>query len=259
MKKILRFKSPSRLLGSIKTVFGLVAIMLMAGCASSLDISLKGTLPDRATSSSHTLPYSLGVDTFVDLRPQAHSSSSKRFLGLMPGVFWLTFDSDLPENHLTYTSYNPRPLTAGIAEAVADHLTQSNLFEKVGLVVEDDQQQYDYKLEGVIRRSFVRETGYYYGLSIHVLATRLLGLPYVSYKIALNVDLRLRDNASNEIVWETTIQQEREDKWNNIYKMGKGKDGKNLLAYNFTKILEDTMPAVVGSLKEQLSKKNELQ
>ncbi len=103
-----------------------------------------------------------------------------------------------------------------------------------------------------MRRSLVEETGYYYGSSIYAWVTRILGLPYVSYNMELEVDLRLCSINTNEILWKGTIAGTREDKYHNVYGLARGIDGKHIIAYNFSQIMSEQLPDILSGLRNAL-------
>jgi len=228
------------------------ASLLFAGCAASqLDFSLASSarMPVAATG---VLPVVIGVDNFVDLRPQLRGSDNKKWMAFIPGILWLDIDSDVPEIYTAFTPFNSRPMAMNVARSIAQDIRKSGLFESVVFLPEDPYQEAGYRLEGVLRRSFVHERGYYYGSSIYAWATRVFGLPYVSYTIALEVDLRLRSMATGEVVWRGQIAGERQDKYHNVYGVAHGKEGKHLIAYNFSKILDEALPRILQGLTQAI-------
>ena len=226
------------------------AWLLLAGCAASqLDFSLasKGSPPVMA---SKVRPVVIGVDEFVDLRPQLRGSDNKKWLAFIPGILWLDIDSDVPEVYTAFTPFNSRPMAMNVARSLAQDIRQSGLFQSVVFLPEDPYQEVGYRLEGVVRRTFVHERGYYYGSSIYAWATRVLGLPYVSYTVDLEVDLRLRSMATHEVVWSGRIAGQRRDKYYNVYAVAHGREGKHLIAYNFTKILAKALPGILQGMAQ---------
>jgi len=229
--------------------------LFMCGCAAShLDHSFNNIPLQPAVEKNAPLPIVLGVDSFVDMRPQSHGDDNKKWLGLMPGVLWIEIDSDIPEFYSSTSFYNSRPFNSTFAEGVADALRRSDLFKSVVFIPVDPYRAVEYRLEGVLRRSFVKETSYYYGASFYVWGFRVLGFPYVSYDMTLNLDLRLRNMRNNQIVWNGTIEGTREDKYKTIYNLVRGKEGKHLIAYNFSKILSEKLPVVLAALSRVLAK-----
>jgi len=226
------------------------AALLCVGCAASqLDFSLASNDPVQL-GATDTRPVVIGVDNFVDLRPQKRGSDNKKWMAFIPGVLWLDIDSDVPEIYTAFTPFNSRPLAMNVARSIAQDIRQSGLFESVLFLPEDPYQETGYRLEGVLRRTFVHERGYYYGSSIYAWLTRVFGLPYVSYTVVLEVDLRLRSMATGEVVWSGQIAGERKDKYHNVYGVAHGREGKHLIAYNFSKIIGEALPRILQGLTQ---------
>jgi hypothetical protein len=225
----------------------------LGGCApSNLDFSLETGANITASTVASPADAVIGVDTFIDMRPQRRGSENKQWLGFIPGVLYLEIDSDLPEIYTAYSTFNSRPFTFSVSEAVTKAIADAGLCRNVVFLPEDPYARVDYRLEGVLRRSLVRETAYYYGSSVYAWVTRILGLPYVSYDIVLDVDLRLRSMETKEVVWVGKISGTREDKYHSVYGLAMGREGKDLLAYNFSRILSEQMPGVLSGLHRTL-------
>src|SRR3972149_6860897 len=126
----------------VRHLYFLIAALVSACSASKLDLSLdfKNDKPLYASAFRKVL----GVDEFIDIRPQAATSDAKKWSGFIPGTLWLYF-----------------------------------LFEKSVFLPNDRYASIDYRLEGILNRTTVRETGYYYGSSFYAWITRIVGLPYV--------------------------------------------------------------------------------
>ena len=227
---------------------------VLSGCAASrLDFSLKAPSFKYAEAGKEPVPVVLGVDNFVDLRPQTRGSDNKKWIGFIPGVLWIEIDTDIPEIYTPFSPYNARPMGFNVAEALADGFSRASVFKKVIFLPEDPYSSADFRLEGILRRSLVRETGYYYGSGMYAWLTRILGLPYVSYEIELDADLRVRRLSDNKIVWTGKIKGSRTDKFHSVYDLSKGRSGKHLIAYNFASIIEDRLPFLVKEIREAVA------
>ena len=77
-------------------------------------------------------------------------------------------------------------------------------------------------------------------------------MPYVSYEVSLDITLRLRRMDTNEIVWRYDLKGEGVDKFNTVYRLTNGKEGRHVLSYNFSKILKEKMPYAMESMKRAL-------
>ncbi len=241
---------------SLNPSFFLSAVLFLlsaSGCAApDLDFSLKQPYI-HSGGVQDTVPVIIGVDGFVDLRPQTRGSENKKWLGVIPGVLWIEISSDMPEFFMAFESYSSRSLGLTLAEAVTDTLKDAGVSRDLVFLPENPYREVDYRLEGVLRRSLVKETGYYYGLAIYFWAFRVLGLPYVSYEMTLSADLRLRSISTGKVIWQGQIEGSREDKFRSVYELARGEGGKHILAYNFSKILADSMASLIPEIREALA------
>jgi len=242
--------------GLLRHLLRLVAALclllpLMAGCsAPTLDLSLRPV--HAARESVVPAPGVLGVDRFIDLRPQTRGDDNQKWLGAVPGVLWLNIATDQPELYTPYSFFNSRPLELSSAEAVAFALTQDRVVGTVLFLPVDPYRQVDYRLEGLLHRTLVRERCYYYGSFMYSWLTRVIGLPYVSYEIEFDLELRLREMKSGEIVWHDRVSGQREDKYNSVYDLTRGRDGKHLIAYHFAAILAEKLPTIEAGINQAM-------
>ena len=236
----------------------LAAILLLAGCsAKSIDFSLDHLEPgqDLAKASIHSddaVNKTIGVDAFIDFRPQKRGSDSKKWMGFIPGVLWLEIDSDMPELYTAFSPFNSEKMNLSAARAVYGYMKSSGHYGQVIYLPIDPYREVDYRLEGVLYRTLVEETGYYYGSSIYAWVTRILGLPYVSYRVTLDMELRLRSLKDNKVVWKERFSGTMEDKYNNVYSLASGREGKHHIAYLFSKILQDNMERLEPAMLEAI-------
>ncbi len=237
----------------VRWFFLLFCLSLLQACAApKLDLSLDFAPPEEICQKP--IQGVLGVDEFIDLRPQATTSDARKWLGFIPGVFWLEFLSEIPDTYTGFSTYNSSPFEHAFSYAIYNHLKQSKLFSDTVFLLEDKYQEIDYRLEGLLKRTLLKETGYYYGSGMYAWITRIFGLPYVSYEIDIDITLRLRKIETNEIIWTYELIGDRIDRYYNIYQLAGGKEGKHILSYNISKILEEKMPEVLKSMKEALEK-----
>lgn len=214
---------------------------LLGGCsAPMLDLSLRPVaLPKESGTPVAAV---IGVDRFIDLRPQTRGDDNQKWLGAVPGVLWLNIATDQPELYTPFSFFNSRPLELSCAEAVAFAFAAGKVADTVLFLPADPYRQVDYRLEGLLHRTLVRERCYYYGSFMYSWLTRIFGLPYVSYEVEFDLELRLREMKSGRLIWDERITGRREDKYNNIYALTRGRDGKHLIAYNFAAILAERLP-----------------
>lgn len=234
----------------------LTVSLAISGCsAPGLDLSLKdSSFTGEKAPAQEAMAVSIGVETFIDLRPQIRGSDNQKWLGYIPGVLWVDIASEIPEIYTAYSPYNSRPMKDTITEAVTAGLREAGAFGQVSYLPRDPYKEPDYHLEGILQKSYVKERGYYYGSSIYAWLLRILGLPYVSYEVVLETDLRLRDMATRDIIWQGKIKGRRTDRYNNVYQITQGRNGKHLIAYNFTLILQDQLPGLIKDMVRALEK-----
>jgi len=242
----------------------LIAVLVLTGCsASNLDFSLNPPRLDETASKNILLEKkvktaiiatTIGVDSFIDYRPQKRADDNKKWLGFIPGVFWLEMDSDIPEFYTPFSSFESERLTLSSARAVYNYLKETGHYKKVIYLPIDPYHKVDYRLEGVLHRTLVKETSYYYGSSIYVWITRIVGLPYVSYQVILDMELRLRSLKNNDIIWKHRFSGSLEDKYKNVYALAKGEKGKHPIAYLFSKILKENLDRIEPDLLEAIRK-----
>jgi len=237
-------KIPSAWLLSFFTCF------LLSGCAATtLDVSLQG---DLSAGTYEPVPATIGVDVFVDQRPQCMGNDGKTWLGLIPGMCWLEIDTDLPEIYTAYSHFKSRPLQVSFSRAITASLVKSRFARKVVYLPTDPYEDIDYRIEGTLLKSNIKETGYYYGSAIYVWILRVLGLPYVSYELSLEAELKVRDMASNKIIWQGKVEGERSDNYLNVYQIASGKDGKHLIAYHFADILTNALNRLIPEMHKTI-------
>ena len=229
-------------------------VVLLTGCAApQLDLSLNSSVvPYRQFGQQEPLPVVIGVEPFVDMRPQAHGSDNQKWKGLIPGILWLEVGSDIPEIYTAFSSFSSKPMSYTVALAVAEILNDSNVSKDVFFIPHNNHSDFEYRLEGVLHKSLVTETCYYYGSFMYAWLTRVVGLPYLTYVFELDVELRLRRLATNEIIWRKRLKGTRDDKYYNVYSLSKGKEGKHLIAWNFADILTPEVVKSIPSLQKAL-------
>jgi hypothetical protein len=224
----------------------LAVVFLLAGCAApQLDHSLHLPLAVHGPGQLAPPDVVIGVEPFVDRRPQAHGSDNQKWKGLIPGVLWLEIGTEMPEIYTAFSPFSSKPMDYSAALAVAEILNAARAGQEVFFIPHNNHGRLDYRLEGVLHRSLVRETSYFYGSFMYAWLTRVIGLPYVSFEFELDVELRLRSMKTDEIVWRSRLTGSSSDKYYNVYSLVKGKEGKDVIAWNFRNILT---PAVVGAI-----------
>lgn len=227
-------------------IYFIIAALTYACSASKLDLSLN--FQNDKPLYAETFQGVIGVDEFIDIRPQAVTSDAKKWLGFIPGALWLNFISEIPDTYTGFSYYNSGTFKIGFAHAIYKDIEGAKLFGKSIFLPNDRYAPIDYRLEGVLKRTTVKETGYYYGSGFYAWITRIVGLPYVSYEFSLDITLRLRRVDNNEIIWSHELKGERVDKYYNIYQLTGGKDGKHIISYNFSEILKEQMPSALETM-----------
>ncbi len=228
-------------------IAGLMICFLYGCTAPQLDLSFKSRLAVDGVQKASTV--TIGVEPFIDFRPQAHGSENQKWLGMIPGILWLKIGSDIPEIYTAFSPFNAKPISESMAEAVADLLKQSKIAGSVIYLPHYPRKKVDYRLEGHLRKTMLTETSYFYGSSLYAWATRVFGLPYVSYDVILDVELQLRENDTGKLLWKGCLAGHRRDKFYNVYQLAKGKDGKHVIAYNFSELLAEEFRRILPELR----------
>lgn len=242
---------------AIKRVLAAVLIMcaffVLTSCAVN---KLDNSLDYRINRYAPSKPFegTLGVDEFIDLRPQGTTSDAKKWIGFIPGVLWIDYVSETPDTYTGFSSYNSFPFKSSFARAIHRNISDNSLFEKTVFLPEDRYSKTEWRLEGILRQTTLKERCYYYGSGFYAWCTRIIGLPYVSYETDLHITLRLRRLSDDKIIWIHELKGSRSDRYYNIYQLMTGKEEKHILSYNFSRILEQKMPAAMESMKEALKK-----
>lgn len=236
---------------SIRTAVIMCAMLIFTSCAVN---KLDNSLDYRTNRYAPPKPFegTLGVDEFIDLRPQGTTSDAKKWIGFIPGVLWIDYVSETPDTYTGFSSYNSFPFKSSFARAIHRNISENNLFEKTVFLPEDRYAKTKWRLEGILRQTTLKERCYYYGSGFYAWCTRIIGLPYVSYETDLHITLRLRSLSDDKIIWNYELKGSESDKYYNIYQLMTGKDEKHILSYNFSRILEQKMPAAMESMKEAL-------
>jgi len=249
------FHQPPERLQGVKKFFSITMLMIaLGGCSAPvLDFSLKPlAMPGLNGLAADVV---VGVDRFVDLRPQTRGDDNQKWWGTIPGVLWIDIESDLPEIYTAYTTFNSRPMDLSIAETMVGILAEEGVAREVVFLPEDPYRQTDYRLEGMLHRTLVRERCYYYGSSMYAWLTRIFGMPYVSYEIELDLGFRLRELKNGRVVWQDRVTGKLRDKYNNVYGLAGGRDGKHVIAYNFSEILSASLPEVLAGIRSAMGEK----
>lgn len=237
-----------------KMVLGCCVVLFLAGCtAQSLDLSLAPTDRMMMESNAGACTGTIGVKPFIDQRPVMHGSDNTKWKGLIPGVLWLEISSDIPEIYTAFSHYESKSLDRETTKACVDILQRSGLF---ATVVDLDQQSEvvtDYLLQGIVYKTTVKETGYYYGSCIYAWLLRIVGLPYVSFEIEYYIGFSIIDVHSGDTVWQTEMQGVREDKFYTVYSVSRGREGKHVIAWNIADILAEEFNRQAGELRQAIS------
>lgn len=225
-------------------------LLALVGCSSPmLDFSLSfKAAPDQMPP----LPYSVAVRPFRDLRPQARASANRKWLGLIPGVLWVDIPTDIPEIYTVFTPYASRPLPRNVAEALAGGLAGAKVFRRVSF---DDGEGVgsDFILTGRVKRSRLTERCYYYGSFMYAWLTRVFALPYVSFTIEMDYDVRLIRVSDGAEVWRRGFSHAVSDRYHSVYELGRGRGGKHLLSALFSRIIADDFPAIRAGIRAALA------
>lgn len=254
---MLKNKPPAQCRWKSVLICGLM-LLLVGGCAAKpLGLSLNPTENMEVKVSQKQAQGSIGVVPFVDERPVRHGSDNTKWRGLIPGMLWIEISSDIPETYTAFSHYESKPLDRASSRAVVDILKRSGLFTEVIDLQKQPKASPQYRLNGVVYRTLVNETGYYYGSSIYAWLVRVLGLPYVSFNVEYHLGLSLTAVDSGNVLWQTEIRGAREDKFYSVYGVSRGRDGKHVIAWNLADILAEEFSQHVDELEAVLAEKGE--
>ncbi len=224
-------------------------LFILAGCSSPmLDFSLSFNLPEKAVNP---LPYSLAVGTFKDMRPQTRASANRKWLGLVPGVLWVDIATDIPEIYTVFTPFASRPLPDNMARAIAAGIAGTGVFNRVLLAA--DGGRADFFLTGTLRKSRLTERCYYYGSFMYAWLARVFALPYVSFVVEMDYDVRLVRVSDGVEVWRRNFTHRVDDRYHTVYELGRGRDGKHLIASIFSRIIARDMGAGLAEIRACLA------
>lgn len=232
----------------MKSIIAILLFLSLCGCAASrLDLSLdyQSEIP-QATSPMDGV---LGVDEFIDMRPRATTSDARKWLGFIPGVLWVEMISEIPDAYTAFAEYSPGPFSMAFAHSIYKDISRRGVFRETVFLPKDRYVKIDYRLEGILNKTYVKETGYYYGSGLYAWVTRIVGLPYVSYDIEIDLTLRLRRLDTNEIIWTHDIKDGGSDRYYNVYGLSSGKEGKNVISYNIARMLDKNMSSAMLSMR----------
>lgn len=231
----------------------MVLLLLLSGCATPpLDLSLQPTDEMVIQSTGQSSAGAVGVVAFIDERPVRHGSDNAKWKGLIPGMLWLEISSDIPETYTAFSHYESKPLDRATTKATVAILQRSGLFTEVIDLHKQPKATPQYLMTGVVYKTYVNETGYYYGSCIYAWLVRVLGLPYVSFTIDYHIGLKLIDAASGAQVWQADIEGRRQDKFYSVYSISQGRDGKHVIAWNIADIFAEEFNRQVVGLQQAL-------
>lgn len=221
---------------------------LISGCVADQINQAIILTPNNNHYVKSPLPVSIAVDEFIDIRPRMGTSDARTWIGFIPGVLWLNLSTEIPDSHTVATDYNAGAFGEAFALAFYEVIRKSAIFRDSYYLPVDRYVNYDYRLEGVVGRTHLTETVYYYGSGLYAWISRIIGMPYVSYYFEIEVELRLRRKRDNKIVWNYKVKEKSEDRMNSIYRLTNGVEGQNVISYNYSRMLKKHIHEILKGL-----------
>jgi len=221
-------------------------LVLSTACSSPLlDFSLEFKPREKAEPQ---LAARIGVEPFFDRRPQTRASANRKWLGLIPGVLWVDIATDVPEVYTVFTPFASRPLPDNMARALAHALDASSGLE-VFFTPAAPGDRPDFILTGSVERIRLTERCYYYGSFMYAWLTRVFGLPYVSFALDMRYHVRLICASDRRVLWEKGFSRQLEDKYHTVYELGRGRDGKHLIASMISRVLAEDLKVMIPGIR----------
>lgn len=205
-------------------------------------------------SQREAINKTIAIDEFIDLRPRKGTSDAMTWIGFIPGVVWLELLTEIPDSHTVATDYNAGSFTNAFSQGYYRYIKSKNIFKKVHYLPYDKYVSTDYRLEGVLHRTFLNEIVYYYGSGLYAWITRILSLPYVSYEFEIDLELRLRNLKTNQLVWRYRLNESGKDRYNSIYRLSRGIRGQNVISYNISRLLSRHNERILAGILDAMKR-----
>ncbi len=224
---------------SILVIFFVIVQVGFSGCTSQRVWTYS---PEAKMELEPVLENSVAVPPLIDERVNMNLNRSG--LGLIP-LFpygWQTmYTPEGGQEHRTSGFWLFKP-TEDFAKAIAIELQNSSLFEEVFFTHRPSEA--DLSLKGTIESTQYTSRMYTYCLSLVGIYLWLFGLPSGTATNQLILNLKLVDNATDQIIWESRYKKSvRSTSW--IYALNSD--------FFYDTMLKEIMKEVIVSLKKSLN------
>lgn len=200
-----------------RCVLACLVALSLSGCTISANLNT-GYRTDGAKLRPAPLPDSLAVQRFVEDRPpRVYTTGGRAFLTYVPLIPYV----DMPferldesalkagsEVHMVMPPFEEYTYPASMAEAVADHLRSTGLFQSVKYVGTQTATGDRYVLSGKLRASPLEKDMTSYGLGIAGVYLWILPIPAGQVWASLTLELALADTKTGQVVWQRPLQHE---------------------------------------------------
>jgi hypothetical protein len=226
-------------IASILMVFFLIVQVLFSGCTSQRVWTYS---PEGKIELEPLLDKSVAVPPLIDERVNMNLNRSG--LGLIPffPYGWQTmYTPEGGQEHRASGFWLFIP-TEDFAKAIAIELQNSSLFEQVFFTHRPSEA--DLSLKGTIESTQYTSKMYTYCFSLMGVYLWLFGFPSGSASNELILDLKLVDNTTDQIIWESRYKKSaRSTSW--IYALNSD--------FFYDTMLKEIMEEVIASLKKSLN------
>lgn len=222
-------------------LFLLIAVITF--CSACASQRVWTYTPETKIMSTPIMNNSVAVPPFIDKRiNENHNLVALGYIPLFPFGWQTMYTPEGAQMHITSGLWLFKP-NEDIAKAVAIELESSSIFKEVFFT--NRPSEAELSLIGTIESTKYSGKLFTYCLSIYGAYFWLIGLPAGSSSNDLVLDLKLQDNSTKEILWESSYARS----------IGKVSWIYNLRAdFNYDKMLKEIMKEAMPSLKQKLSR-----
>ncbi len=148
--------------------------------------------PKEKVLQSHSIPKSLAIETFQDLREKDVETRVGYFF--IPFVFWET-DSSYKRMFEPYAFYQTNKV---LTYTLKKEIQSYQKFKEVYVATESDISDADYLLRGKILKTNIRRAYTLYGLSVFGVFLFPFGLPYSHHQLDTEFEFELVEAKTNK-------------------------------------------------------------
>ena len=218
----------------------IIGITFCSACASQRVWTYS---PETKTMSTPIKNTSVAVPPFIDKRiNENHNLAVLGFIPLFPFGWQTMYTPEGAQVHVTSGLWLFRP-NEDFAKAVATELENSSIFNEVFFT--NRASEAELSLIGTIESTKYSGKIFTYCLGPFGVYLWLIGLPSATSSNDLVLSLKLQDNRTKEILWESSYSKSiGKTSWLYYLKAD----------FNYDKMLKDIMKEVIPSIKQKLSR-----